>query len=461
MPVTTYNLYSRILHWLIAGLILFMIFLGWRLDAHDSLRLSRVNLHKSVGILILALSFLRLGLRFIYAAPPAVEGPKWEMFAAKSLHILFYVVMIGMPLSGWLMVSTSAREIPFFGLFAVPHLPVPQTHSVHDLFETAHGLMAKLIIYAMFPLHLAAALKHHVINKDRVMEHMVPGLTPRPLLNWRWIVPLGVILAAIGFGYGVYQGVPEKGGADHDTATSKAPAAAESPGSASPGSASPGSASPVSQPTQPNKVSASASTSPLATMAHETSEDETKVPTWVVDTSATKIGFTTTFSGEAVAGSFSSYSSIIAFDPQQLEKSHVKVTIDLASVSSGDGDRDSTLKSDSFFNTSVTPKAVYEANSFTRTDATHYVAKGRLTLHGTTRPLTMPFSLIIAKGADAKMSGHVDIDRTDFGVGSGDYASTSDIPAKVAVSITLSAHTTSPLATDPSSAAKTSHAKGH
>lgn len=413
----SYNQVAVLLHWLIAGLILFMIFLGWRLGDHDSLRLSRVNLHKSVGILILLLSFMRLAWRLFHKAPPEPPMPKWQLWAAKALHVGFYVVMIGMPLTGWLMVSTSARDIPFF-LWNWPHLPVPQDHATHETFEALHGLIAKLIIYVMVPLHVLAALKHQFVDKDEVMEHMVPGLTPKPVLNWRWIVPVGVIALAVGFGYGLDRGVPEKGGEKgepHSQAESAPPVAA--------GSAS---------------ASLAAATLSAASETATTSSSSSSLPTWTVSKPASKIAFSTTFSGETINGAFSSYTTNIAFDPDRLDASHVKVGIDLSSVASGDGDRDSSLRSDSFFNVDAFPKAVFEATRFSRSDATHFVAHGKLTLHGVTRPCDLPFTLTI-KDKTAQVAGATDIDRTAFGVGTGDWAKTDAVPARVHVVITLKA----------------------
>jgi cytochrome b561/polyisoprenoid-binding protein YceI len=406
---TSYNRYSRYIHWLMAFLILFMVFLGWRFDDKDTFLLNRANLHKSIGILILLLTFLRVGLRLAYKAPPEPPMSKWQLWAAKALHIGFYVVMIALPLSGWLMVSTSAREIPFFGI-AWPHLPVPQNHEAHETFETVHGLFAKLIFYVMIPLHVLAALKHQFIDKDTVVEHMVPGLTPRPILNYRWLLPIGVVVLAVALGFGIYRGKPLPSG-------EPAPPPPEVVASAAPVEA------PASEATSESASSTS---------------EAVAITTWIVDKTATTIAFATTFSGEAINGGFSSYAANIAFDPEQLDKSHVKVTIDLASVNSGDGDRDGTLKSDSFFNVTATPKAVYEASSFTRSDATHFVAKGKLTMHGTTKPLNLPFTLNIKSGI-ATMSGTVDLDRTAFGVGTGDWAKTDSVPAKVTVQIDLKA----------------------
>lgn len=419
MDTVSYNRYSRYLHWLIAGLIIFMIILGWRNEEHDSFRLSRISIHKSVGILILLLSFLRVAVRLMYKAPPDPPMPKWQLWAAKTLHVGFYVVMIAMPLTGWLMVSTSVRPIPVLGAIsstlAWPHLPVPQSHDVHEIFEFLHKLIAKILIYGMIPLHVLAALKHQFVDKDTVVEHMVPGLKPRPILNWRWLLPIGVVTAAIALGYGIYRGTPEKGGeGPHGDATASMDAMASE-----------------------TNVSASTSASISAPSSVATSSNAAATA-WTVDRASTKINFSASFQGEAVNGGFSRYTADIAFSPDALDASHVKVTIDLASVASGDKDRDDSLKSDSFFNIAAFPKAVFEAKSFTRKDATHFVAHGRLTMHGVTRPQDLPFTLAI-KDRIANMTAATSLDRTAFGVGSGDFSGTDIVPAKVGVNISLRA----------------------
>ncbi len=418
MDTNSYNRYSRWLHWIIAGLILFMVFLGWRLDPKDPHALGLFFWHKSTGILILLLSLVRIGVRLAYKAPPEPPMPQWQALAAKSLHVLFYVAMIGMPLTGWAMVSTSAREIPFFGL-SWPHMPfVPisagMENPVHEFFEFFHKLGAKILIYGMIPLHVLAALKHQFVDKDSLLERMVPGLKSKPVVNWRWIVPVGVVLLAVGLAEGMYRGGAQKPA--ETPVESSAPAMASAAASA---------------------VSSAADTSSSARDS-ASSSSAAAVTEWTVDKAASKIGFTTSFQGEAINGSFGGYSAAIAFDPAQLDTSHVKVTIDLASVASGDKDRDSTLQGDSFFNVAATPKAVFEARAFSKRDATHFVAHGKLTLHGVTRTQDLPFSLTIKNGI-ADMAGTTTLDRTNFGVGSGDYAATDTIPAKVKVDITLKA----------------------
>ncbi len=421
----SYNIISVWLHWLIAGLIIFMVFLGWRIDPHNPHVLDIVFWHKSTGILILLLSFARLGVRLMYKAPPEPPMPAWQAFAAKALHVLFYVAMIGMPLTGWAMVSTSAREIPFFFMHW-PHMPfVPVSadmeNPTHEFFEFFHKLGAKILIYGMIPLHAAAALKHQFVDKDEVLEHMVPGLKPEPVVNWRWIVPVGVVGVAIAAAELIGAGGPAR-------------AKAQPPESSPPAMES-AAASEVS--TAASAVSSAAS-SVSSSMASSSSSSATAVTQWTVDKAASKIGWSTTFQGEAINGAFAGYAAQIAFDTDKLEQSHVKVSIDLASVASGDDNRDGTLKSDQFFNVASFPKATYEASKFTKADATHFVAHGKLSLHGVTKALDLPFTLSIKNGT-ADMSGAVDLDRTAFTVGSGDYAKTDAIPAVVKLAITVKA----------------------
>ena len=417
METTSYHRYSRWLHWLIAFLILLNVFLGWRIDPESPWFRSIINLHKSIGIAILLLTFARIAVRLAYKAPPEPPMPRWQALAAKALHLGFYIVMIGMPLTGWLMVSTSSRPIPFFFMEWF-HLPVPQDNApnakaIHETFETIHDLIAKLLIYGMIPLHVAAALKHQLVDKDNLLEHMVPGLKSRPVANWRWIVPMGVILLAAGIGYGVYNGKPKTAAQPQTPVEAVTSMEAET-------------SDPVAE------ASGSASTSASdATPA-------VQVARWSVDKSATKIGFSTVFQGETVTGAFPSYTADIAFDPEQLDKSRVKVTIDLAAVTASNSDYADSLKGASFFDTANFSKAVFDARKFEKTGTDKYVAHGRLTLHGVTKSVDLPFTLTIKDGA-AQMKGSTNVDRIAHGVGSGEWASTGELPAKIKVDITLKA----------------------
>lgn len=182
--VTRYSTVAIVLHWAIALLLISNIGLAWWFEnIPKSLRTFQlVQLHKSTGILVMLLSLARLAWRLMHPAPPYPAGlPAWEKAAARAVHWGFYLVMIGMPLTGWAMVSASKTNIPtlIYGLLPWPDLgfvhgaSAAAKHSWHEASETAHNLLAKLA-YGLIVLHVAAALKHQFINKDVVMARMAP-----------------------------------------------------------------------------------------------------------------------------------------------------------------------------------------------------------------------------------------------------------------------------------------------
>jgi cytochrome b561 len=133
------------------------------------------------------LTLLRIALRFVYPAPPMGEHLKpWELKLAKSVYGLFYLLLLVLPLTGWAMVSASALihqyPINMFGLFNWPvltplyDLPGELRHTRHEQLEDIHGLIAKVIIYGLVPLHILGALKHQFLDKDNELAKMIPFL---------------------------------------------------------------------------------------------------------------------------------------------------------------------------------------------------------------------------------------------------------------------------------------------
>ena len=176
-----------ILHWLIAGLLLTNIGVAWYFGTlHGLAAIPPIQLHKSIGITVLLLSILRLTWRFLSPPPPlpaSVTG--WERTAAHTVYVLFYVVMLGLPLTGWAAVSASRlihlfpitlfNVVPWPAIGPLANLPPGQMRPAHDAFELAHGLLGKLA-YALIVLHVAAALRHLVLLRDGVFGRMVPFL---------------------------------------------------------------------------------------------------------------------------------------------------------------------------------------------------------------------------------------------------------------------------------------------
>jgi cytochrome b561 len=190
-PNVRYDAVAMSLHWLIAALLVANIALAWYFNTLVGLqRIAPTQLHKSIGITILLLSVLRLAWRIARPPPPLPADVRgWERFAAASVHVLFYVVMLGMPLTGWAFTSASrlirAFPITLYGLAPWPAIgaltrlaPAPM-HQAHRLFLTGHVLLADLA-YALIALHVAAALRHQFIRRDGVMARMIPFLRTRP-----------------------------------------------------------------------------------------------------------------------------------------------------------------------------------------------------------------------------------------------------------------------------------------
>jgi len=177
------NRYSKAaigLHWLIAIMIIGLIVFGILMTNPETPnRFVLYQLHKSFGICVLILSVVRLLWRLGHKPPALPEGMKgWEIAAAKFTHIAFYIIMIGMPLLGWAMVSSTELAIPtkIFNTIPWPDMPgLPRDKALSDIFKNLHHWIGKATI-ALIVLHVGAALKHHFINKDNVLARMIPLL---------------------------------------------------------------------------------------------------------------------------------------------------------------------------------------------------------------------------------------------------------------------------------------------
>ena len=169
-----YHLGSIALHW--AMLLLFIAVYGsielrGLFDKGSVPRDMLKNLHFMCGLLVLALVWLRIALRLVYAAPPIQPAPPpWQERAAKLTHLLLYALMIGMPLLGWLVLSAAGKPIPFFGL-ELPALLAKNKDLSHQLKEI-HELGGSLG-YILIGAH-AAALFHHYVQRDSTLARMLP-----------------------------------------------------------------------------------------------------------------------------------------------------------------------------------------------------------------------------------------------------------------------------------------------
>jgi cytochrome b561 len=173
--VSSWSAPAKFFHWLIAALILVQVTLGfaavtWPLSPA---KLSLFVWHKSTGMLILVLVALRLLWRVTSAVPalPA-DTPRWERVAAHASHLFLYVLLVALPVSGWVVASASG--IPF-RIFR--HIPLPQIVAVDKrLAEAAasvHGWLV-IVFVALLALHVGAALRHHFVKRNDVLRRMLP-----------------------------------------------------------------------------------------------------------------------------------------------------------------------------------------------------------------------------------------------------------------------------------------------
>lgn len=184
MPASRLDRYSTVaivLHWIIAAAIVVQILLAWRMDdLHTPLGFALTQLHKSVGITILVLSLARLGWRLANPPPPMMGLTGWERGLAHLTHWGFYVIMIGMPLTGWIMVSASRIAIPtlLYGVIPWPHLPgiaglAPAAKGVwRDFGKESHEWLA-YGAYLLIGLHVAGALKHQLFDREQPGKSVV------------------------------------------------------------------------------------------------------------------------------------------------------------------------------------------------------------------------------------------------------------------------------------------------
>lgn len=169
--------FARGIHWLMAALILAQGVLGWvgHEMARSPAKVDVMTAHKSLGITLLLLAVLRLAWRATHPAPPPPAGSRtWEIRAAALSHILLYLLMIALPLSGWLAASTSIVPWKLWWLIPWPDLAAPD-EALHEIAEEVHEILFKVLL-AVLVIHVGAALRHHFIKRDDVLIRMLRGM---------------------------------------------------------------------------------------------------------------------------------------------------------------------------------------------------------------------------------------------------------------------------------------------
>lgn len=180
---------ARVLHWVMAFLIIGMLVFGTYMSNFQTDLIAQYNsiqTHKSIGFTVFVLALVRVVWRLMQKRTPTLPAdmPGWQRSASHVSHALLYILIVAMPLSGWLMASASplndegAYPIQIrnmvFGLFEMPD-PFPTgDKALTETLLAVHATLAILLAVILL-VHVAAAVKHHVVDRDRILMRMVKG----------------------------------------------------------------------------------------------------------------------------------------------------------------------------------------------------------------------------------------------------------------------------------------------
>ena len=379
-----YTAVAIALHWAIALMIIGLIAVGWIMTGMSPGpdQFAIIQLHKSFGITVLLLSVARVVWRLMNRPPAEPPMPKWQSLVSKAVHILFYILIIAMPLTGWIMASASGdAPTRYFDLVdirlpGIPALNAETRHGIEEGFEQVHANLAWVIV-ALLVLHVAGALKHHFIDKDGLLARMAPGLfgrTAGPPDDGQgavWAFGAAALVFAVVAGLSFTTATP-------------------------------------------------AATTPAGA---ETAEVFSKAPAWAVDYGKSKLGFRFNYMGTPYEGTFPEWNAQIQLDTDAETNEHipadgyVRVAIPVGKLSTGQDYFDGSLGQGDWFDVAKYPEAVFEVKGgiykFSERD---YEATGVLRIKGVDIPVRLPFTLDIS-GTTATMHGEVTLRRLDLGIG--------------------------------------------
>jgi cytochrome b561 len=170
-----YTSTAMALHWLLALAILGSFSLGlYMADLPLSpQRVKLFNWHKWAGVTILALSALRLLWRLTHRPPADVPMPTWQQRASHVAHRALYLLFFAVPLAGWAYSSAAGFPIVWFGVLPLPDF-VPVDKALAEAIKPLHGALAWALI-GVAALHIAAALKHQFVDRDGLIDRMLPS----------------------------------------------------------------------------------------------------------------------------------------------------------------------------------------------------------------------------------------------------------------------------------------------
>lgn len=391
-----YNRVAMGLHWLIALAVVSNLALGWWMHEamHDSalqaLATQAFQWHKSIGLSVLLLSLLRLFWRLAHPPPPLPAGMAgWERLVARLTHIGFYGLMLGLPLSGWLYVSTQWRgdaplSVPtlWFGWLEIPHLfglnqlsdALRSTWSQRLL--QSHEILAYSMV-GLLLLHVAAALKHQFYQRDDLLKRMWPTSKRGAFTGVAVVLAIILLLATT------------------------------------------------------NQLGSRQADAAAAQIQSSTSG-------WQVQPQHSHIEFSGEHASEPFRGQFGRWQVDLQLDPAQPEQSTLSARIYTASARNGNPLHEQTLPQGEWFNVAQHPYAHFESSQIQAMSDDRWAVYGQLSIKNHSQRVG-PLLLSLTP-QQAQLEADLQIDRGDFDLGMDSDPSGQWVARQIGIHIALQAH---------------------
>jgi cytochrome b561 len=167
---------AKLLHWLIVALLFCQYAIAWSMPhiGRNTKPDRLIDLHFSFGVLILMVLAVRLAWRWAHGEPTPLAGlPPWVVRSSRAIHYSLYLLLVLLPLLGWVNASFRGFDVTLFGLVHLPQLIATRTPGFAWTGDV-HSFLSNYLLLALVDLHVAAALYHRFVRKDRVLERMLP-----------------------------------------------------------------------------------------------------------------------------------------------------------------------------------------------------------------------------------------------------------------------------------------------
>jgi len=168
---------AKAFHWLVVALLVVQYGVAWKMPhiGRNTIPDTIINLHFSLGVLIIAVLVVRLGWRVTHPEPTPIAGlPPWQLYVARAVHWALYALLVVIPALGWMNASFRGFDVSFFGLFTMPKL-VGTRAPGFGWTGDVHIILSYYVLLPLAGLHVAATLYHQFVRRDGVLARMLPS----------------------------------------------------------------------------------------------------------------------------------------------------------------------------------------------------------------------------------------------------------------------------------------------